>query len=71
MDVGLFTHITSRGTRATCLKLLQGKFRLDTRKHFFTKRIVRHVIRLPTQVMESPSLNVFKRHADVANRDMV
>lgn len=36
MEVGLFSHITSR-TRGTSLKLLQGKFRLEARENFFTK----------------------------------
>ncbi|KFQ15524.1 hypothetical protein N330_11643, partial [Leptosomus discolor] len=53
------------------LKLCQGKFRLDIRKNFITKRVIKHWNRLPRERVESPSLEVFKRHIDVALGDMV
>ena len=44
---------------------------MDMRKNFFTERVLKHWNRLPREVVDSPSLEVFKKHVDVAFQDVV
>ncbi|KFW70394.1 hypothetical protein AS28_03199, partial [Pygoscelis adeliae] len=52
-------------------KLKKGRIRLDIRKKFFTMRVVRHWHMLPREVVDAPSLEVFKARLDGALSNLV
>ena len=68
----LFTRVDSDRIRGGGgLKLSQGRFRLDTRRKFFTQGVVRHWYRLPKEAVDAPSLKAFKARLDVALGSLV
>ncbi|KFV65679.1 hypothetical protein N307_01766, partial [Dryobates pubescens] len=52
-------------------KLEEGRFSLNIRIKFFTARVVKQWNRLPSEVMDAPSLEVFKARLDEALSSLV
>ena len=69
VDVVLFSQVTATGQEV--MALCQRRLRLDIRKKFFSERMMRHWHRFPREVVESPSLEAFKKRPFVTLRDLV
>lgn len=68
--MGISLQETSNRMRRNELQLSQGSFSIGAMKIFFTERAVKHWNILSREPVESPYLEVFKNHVDMAHEDM-
>ena len=64
-EARLFLVVRSNRTRRNGLKLEHRKFHKNTWKNFFIVKVMEHWNRFPTEVVESPSIEILKTQLDI------
>jgi len=67
----LFSKACCDRTRSNGFNLMEGRFRLDIMKKFFTLRVVKCRNGLPREAVEAPSLETFQVRLDGALSNLV
>jgi len=67
----LFSRACSESTRGNGFRLTEGRFRLESRKKFFTMRVVRQWTTFSSETVDAPSLEMFKAWLDGALSNLV
>ena len=71
MQRQLLERVENSRARGNGFQLKEGRFRLDVGGKFLTMRMVRCWHRLPGEVVDAPSLQVFKARLDGALGSLV
>ena len=66
----MFPMLGESRTRGHSLRIRSKPFRTETRKHFFSQRVVSLWNSLPQRAVEAGSLDAFKRELDRALKDI-
>ena len=72
VDMEYFFEFSDTGynLRGHNKRLAVNRCRLDSRKYFFSNRVVRHWNKLPQEIIDARSVNVFKNRLDRHWQDM-
>jgi len=70
-EAGIFLAVRSNRTMSNGLKLVHRKFHINMWKNFFMIRVTEHWNRLPREVVESHSMEIFKTHLDTYLCDLL